>query len=630
MTIRCPLQISLRTLAATAAVHRGLWREKERSNFTLLGQIRIVTDFSGMGLAERPTDLHNKKDETDQTGTILVHAFSDLTYISPVVFLYLLKECYINGTCKATMKFRALQQQVYQVLHNNPQPGPATFVIQCLYILPIFGLYCEGFSHLIVSALRRYLKLGLNATDSLEAKDLAAQLFLDIVGGFVNHDERIVVKIVEIFDIKLDNVEKAMCQLKETTDSGCDAAKTFVEQYAFELIESQSYMTAVSLLEQFSIRQSGKNFLFSMIRNKEFKAADKWAIFMGKQMLCVLVQEYIDRNLLKHAYDIIKKNNLQQEFPDVYHKCKESSLKKLAEKGCWDVAEAKTNDDRQLIEYLVYLAMEAGYSEKVDELCDRYSLKGFLDVKVPEASHLHSRYLHLNELVVEHIIWVDNVDGLQNATCHIEGCKFVGVDCEWKPNYEKGSKPNKVSIMQIASEKMVFIFDLIKLFKDVPDILDNCLARILQSPRILKLGYNFQCDIKQLAHSYGELECFKQYEMLLDIQNVFKEPQGGLSGLAKKILGAGLNKTRRNSNWEQRPLTQNQLEYAALDAAVLVHIFLHVGSHSHPATVSEGHDKIEWKSQIVSRMDNVKKSKKGVRSKKKSRESKTDQHCQSS
>lgn len=25
--------------------------------------------------------------------------------------------------------------------------------------------------------------------------------------------------------------------------------------------------------------------------------------------------------------------------------------------------------------------MEAGYTEKVDELCDRYSLKGFLNVK---------------------------------------------------------------------------------------------------------------------------------------------------------------------------------------------------------------------------------------------------------
>lgn len=42
--------------------------------------------------------------------------------------------------------------------------------------------------------------------------------------------------------------------------------------------------------------------------------------------------------------------------------------------------------------------------------------------------------------------------------------------------------------MQIASEEKVFIFDLIKLFEDVPDVLDNCLIRILQSPRILKLG----------------------------------------------------------------------------------------------------------------------------------------------
>ena len=42
-------------------------------------------------------DLHKKNDKTDQTGTICVHAFSDLTYISPVVFLYLLKECYTHG-----------------------------------------------------------------------------------------------------------------------------------------------------------------------------------------------------------------------------------------------------------------------------------------------------------------------------------------------------------------------------------------------------------------------------------------------------------------------------------------------------------------------------------------------------
>lgn len=207
--------------------------------------------------------------------------------------------------------------------------------------------------------------------------------------------------------------------------------------------------------------------------------------------------------------------------------------------------------------------------------------------------------------LLKKIVWVDEVNGLQNATSHLEECKVVGLDCEWKPNYEKGVKPNKI----------VFILDLIKLVRDVPDILDNCLTNILHSPGILKLGYNFQCDIKQLSHSYGELKCFKHFEMLLDIQNVFKEPRGGLAGLAEKILGAPLNKTRRNSNWEQRPLTQNQLEYAALDAAVLIRIFNKVGSHSQPGNVSEGNAKIEWKSYIIPRM-NCAKSKKELKSKK--------------
>lgn len=103
--------------------------------------------------------------------------------------------------------------------------------------------------------------------------------------------------------------------------------------------------------------------------------------------------------------------------------------------------------------------------------------------------------------------------------------------------------------------------------------------------------------------------------MLLDIQNVF-DHSGGLSGLAKKVLGAGLNKTRRNSDWEQRPLTVNQLEYAALDAVVLVHIFQHVRDQSQPSTTTEGPTRLEWKSFIVSHMDNRSKLKKKDRSKK--------------
>lgn len=39
-----------------------------------------------------------------------------------------------------------------------------------------------------------------------------------------------------------------------------------------------------------------------------------------------------------------------------------------------------------------------------------------------------------------------------------------------------------------------------------------------------------------------------------------------------------------------------QLEYAALDAAVLLHIFRHVGNHTQ---ATDGHAKMEWKSHLV-------------------------------
>lgn len=402
-----------------------------------------------MGLEERVAESCINGHKADCAWTVSVHTFSDITNISPVVFLYLLKECYIHGTCKATRKFRALQQQVSQALCNSPEPGPATFIVRCLYVLPIFGVYSEGFSHLIISALRRHQKTTVNSADSTQAKEIAAYLFLDITGGFVDHDEKLMVKILEAFDVRLTDIEKAITQLKAQNEHRFDTAKTVIEQYIFAMIDSQSYMTAVSLLEHFSIRQSGESFLLKMIQNKEFKAAEKWATFMGKPMLCLLVQQFVDRNMLKSAYDTIKKNDLQQDFPDVYHKCKENLLKRLAEKACWDIAEAKTKGDKRLLEYLVYLAMEAGYSEKVDELCERYSLEGFFKTREPEAGFVHSRFLHLKELVVEDIIWVDEVDGLHKAICHIEGCKVVGIDCEWKPNYVKGCKMNKVIIFNV-------------------------------------------------------------------------------------------------------------------------------------------------------------------------------------
>ncbi|KAL8234479.1 hypothetical protein R6Q59_020579 [Mikania micrantha] len=398
---------------------------------------------------------------THREWSISLHAYSDLTNVSPLVFLYLLKECYIYGTCKATAKFFALQHQVHQALHNKPLPGPAVFVAQCLSLLPIFESHCEGFSHLMIASLRRLLKTGTRQEDLQEAKLLASKLFVIAVRGAKIHDDRILVKMLELFGIRLADINEVLFHLDIKNDSFEDIAKAFIDRFISKLLESQSYVTAVTLLEHLSIRHSEESFLHEMLEKQEYRAAEKWAAFMGKPMLCALIRGYVDRKLLKQAYELVKKNNLREEFPEVYQMGKEShicsTLKKLAEKGCWDIAETRAKSDRQLLEYLVYLAMEAGYSEKVDELCDRYSLTGFIKSKETEASLQHIRYLHLDELAIDDIIWVDEPISLHEATNHVEGCKVIGLDCEWKPNYEKGSR-NKLEYAALDAAVLIRIF----------------------------------------------------------------------------------------------------------------------------------------------------------------------------
>lgn len=243
-------------------------------------------------------------------------------YLLGLVSMYE-KSTNFTGTCKATAKFRALQQQLCLVLLNNCQIGPATLIAHCLYILPMFESYCEGFSHLVISALCRFQKRGSNDKDVVEAKECAAKLFLDIVNGTVEHDNGVLIKIVQVFKVNLTDIDNVMCDVSMKSNPKADSAKEVVEQYVCNLMEFKSYVTAVDLLIHFSIRDSGESYLLKMMECRQMKAAEKWATYLGKPMLCLLVQEYVDHKLLKPACDIIKKNNLRREFPELHHQSKE-------------------------------------------------------------------------------------------------------------------------------------------------------------------------------------------------------------------------------------------------------------------------------------------------------------------
>ena len=57
-----------------------------------------------------------------------------------------------------------------------------------------------------------------------------------------------------------------------------------------------------------------------------------------------------------------------------------------------------------------------------------------------------------------------------------------------------------------------------------------------------------------------------------------------LSTMAKELLGKPVNKAMQTSDWEARPLSPRQLDYAALDAHVSVQIYDALTTGSIPST----------------------------------------------
>ena len=68
-------------------------------------------------------------------------------------------------------------QLVKVALHNGPQPGPFTYVVQCMYIVCLLGkTYSEGFSHMLTSSLRHLKSVESVQKDFLEALESALEI----------------------------------------------------------------------------------------------------------------------------------------------------------------------------------------------------------------------------------------------------------------------------------------------------------------------------------------------------------------------------------------------------------------------------------------------------------------------
>ncbi|CAN0224628.1 unnamed protein product [Ectocarpus sp. 6 AP-2014] len=158
----------------------------------------------------------------------------------------------------------------------------------------------------------------------------------------------------------------------------------------------------------------------------------------------------------------------------------------------------------------------------------------------------------------------------------VPGVRCVGLDVENSPT------TNRATLLQVATSTDVFLFDLIALLGraaslEVSRQFDATVEGLLTDPHIVKLGFSFAHDATALRKTFPSARGFRRIAALLEVGELSSAVLGrstpSLSKTCEAWLGKPLDKTECASKWDVRPLTADQVRYAALDAHCLVGVF---------------------------------------------------------
>jgi ribonuclease D len=161
-------------------------------------------------------------------------------------------------------------------------------------------------------------------------------------------------------------------------------------------------------------------------------------------------------------------------------------------------------------------------------------------------------------------VWVDNHQQLQKAFEAIDSSPVIGIDTEYDSfRYFR----EKLCLIQVKTAKKLY------LLYPLANIDSTSMGGSFSDPGIVKVLHAGDNDIRILSRDYGfrfrNIFDTQKAASLLDLHYL------SLGAVIEHFLGKKLDKTKKlqRSQWEARPLSEEQIDYAAKDTEHLIELY---------------------------------------------------------
>ncbi|KRX09932.1 Ribonuclease H-like domain [Pseudocohnilembus persalinus] len=283
---------------------------------------------------------------------------------------------------------------------------------------------------------------------------------------------------------------------------------------------------------------------------------------------------FMDFSQIHRIYLINLKNVFLRQYPDlVYSQFERYQQKFMLKSQTMKQLFNNQNQNKKKREISQYFDKQYSYQQNLFIKNKHIFGPG---EEVVEFSPKGTYYNLVNDARIEekNVYFIDRIqdEDFQYAEKVLKGSQLLGFDSE--------GQMNGLSLIQISTDKEVFIFDVYKI-QNLQEIeykqFQQLMEFLIESENIKIVGQDIHGDFQHLEREI-QLSKNLEFKEIIDLKQAFlycyeNETKSSLAHITKILLGKNLSKIEQCSGWYNRPLRKSQIHYAALDAFICLKLW---------------------------------------------------------